>query len=277
VDDNSAGRVPELGAAIKFKGTGTWNGTVSPSVLSFETLASAGGGTVQRMVIANSGDVGIGTGSPESAFHISRINSAKFILEADTDNSGEDGNPLIEFRQDGSLVKGYIGFNESVGGGANMFRLGGYNGSDNWDAIVINPSNGRVGVKNANPSYELDVTGTIRGNNVSPSDRRLKENISKLTSNDLRLVTGFQYNLKSDGSFHYGVIAQEVEKIFPHMVSTDDQGMKSVAYNEFIPLLIEAYKEQIEINQKQNAQITELSNEISELKKLLLTSLKNEN
>jgi hypothetical protein len=139
-------------------------------------------------------------------------------------------------------------------------------------------SNGNFGIGTTTPSYKLDVNGEVRANNVAvSSDLRLKENIAPLTTNDLRLVTGFQYNLKSDGSFHYGVIAQEVEEIFPHMVSTDEQGMKSVAYNEFIPLLIEAYKEQIEINQKQNAQITELSNEISELKKLLLTSLKNEN
>jgi hypothetical protein len=98
------------------------------------------------------------------------------------------------------------------------------------------------------------------------SDRRLKENISKLTTNDLRLVTGFQYNLKSDGSFHYGVIAQEVEKIFPHMVSTDDQGMKSVAYNEFIPLLIEAYKELQKELQEKDKSLNSLQREVSGMK-----------
>jgi hypothetical protein len=82
-------------------------------------------------------------------------------------------------------------------------------------------------------------------------------------------VTGFQYNLKSDGSFHYGVIAQEVEEIFPHMVSTDDQGMKSVAYNEFIPLLIEKVKEQDEADRIQTEIIASQKNMIEELEKRL--------
>ena len=61
VEDNSSGRISEEAAAIKFLGTGTWNGSASPSLLSFETIGTAGGGTVQRMIIDSQGNVGIGT------------------------------------------------------------------------------------------------------------------------------------------------------------------------------------------------------------------------
>jgi hypothetical protein len=40
-----------------------------------------------------------------------------------------------------------------------------------------------------------------------------------------------------------GVIAQDVEKVFPELVTTDDQGYKRVAYYGLIAPLIEAVKE----------------------------------
>jgi Ca2+-binding EF-hand superfamily protein len=43
----------------------------------------------------------------------------------------------------------------------------------------------------------------------------------------------------------YGLIAQEVEKIFPEMVKTiDAKGYKGVDYMKLIPVLVEAIKEQ---------------------------------
>ncbi len=40
-----------------------------------------------------------------------------------------------------------------------------------------------------------------------------------------------------------GVIAQEVEKVFPELVVTDEQGLKRVEYSGLIAPLIEAVKE----------------------------------
>ncbi len=41
-----------------------------------------------------------------------------------------------------------------------------------------------------------------------------------------------------------GVIAQDVEKVFPELVNTDSDGYKSVNYSKLTPILIEAVKEQ---------------------------------
>jgi len=42
----------------------------------------------------------------------------------------------------------------------------------------------------------------------------------------------------------YGFVAQDVEKIFPDLVFTDKNGLKSIRYNSFIPLIVETLKEQ---------------------------------
>ena len=50
-------------------------------------------------------------------------------------------------------------------------------------------------------------------------------------------------DLKGDERYA-GVVAQEVEKVLPEVVSEDDDGMKSVAYGNMVGLLVEAIKEQ---------------------------------
>ncbi|MBK8353534.1 MAG: tail fiber domain-containing protein [Saprospirales bacterium] len=40
-----------------------------------------------------------------------------------------------------------------------------------------------------------------------------------------------------------GLIAQEVEKIYPELVQTDEQGFKSIDYAKLTPILVEAIKE----------------------------------
>ena len=41
-----------------------------------------------------------------------------------------------------------------------------------------------------------------------------------------------------------GVIAQEIEKVLPEVVTTRDNGYKAVKYEKIVPLLIQAIKEQ---------------------------------
>ena len=54
---------------------------------------------------------------------------------------------------------------------------------------------------------------------------------------------------------HYGVIAQQIEGIFPNLVLTDANGYKSVDYGHMAPILIEAIKEQQAIIEAQKKEI----------------------
>ena len=101
---------------------------------------------------------------------------------------------------------------------------------------------------------------TATGDVTAYSDIRFKHNVKTITNavdtvNNLRGVMFHKDNRNSTG-----VIAQEVEAVFPEVVHTNPEGLKSVAYGNIVGLLIEAVKEQ-------QIQITSLKEEINKLKK----------
>ncbi len=103
---------------------------------------------------------------------------------------------------------------------------------------------------------------------VQNSDERLKRDISPLTGSlsNLNKLTGYHYYWKEESRgwrLQTGLIAQEVEKVFPELVQKDNEGMLSVNYIGFIPHLIEVNKELATQNEK-------LTTEVNNLKKQLL-------
>jgi hypothetical protein len=77
------------------------------------------------------------------------------------------------------------------------------------------------------------------------SDKRLKKDIKPLNNSleSISKLNGYSYTLKKDNKKSIWVIAQEVEVVYPELVNTWDNGMKSVNYDWLIPALIESVKE----------------------------------
>ena len=110
-------------------------------------------------------------------------------------------------------------------------------------------SDGKVGIGTDDPQYKLHVVGgpiSVDSTSYS-SDIRWKENVATI-DNALDKVTqlrGVTYDWidpsRGEGP-QIGVIAQEMEKIFPEVVNTDSQGYKSVEYAKLVAPLIEAVK-----------------------------------
>ena len=98
------------------------------------------------------------------------------------------------------------------------------------------------GVIASKQSKPMDIRNYIRADRFyTRSDIRLKSNIEELTDDDLdklKKLVPKSYNFQNDNEKHFGFIAQDVEQQFPHLVSTDNEGMKSVNYLEMIPLLL---------------------------------------
>jgi hypothetical protein len=96
-----------------------------------------------------------------------------------------------------------------------------------------------------NALYYVPSTGTLSATNFnSLSDMALKDNIMTLENpmNILEQLTGVQFTWKDNGLKSSGVIAQDIEKVLPHLVSTDENH-KTVNYLGIIPYLIETIKE----------------------------------
>lgn len=88
-------------------------------------------------------------------------------------------------------------------------------------------------------------TGTLSSTIVtSTSDENLKTNIVTIQNSldIIKQLRGVEYNWKDTGQKSMGVVAQEVEKVLPYLVSENENG-KSVMYSNMIGLLIEAVKD----------------------------------
>jgi len=91
--------------------------------------------------------------------------------------------------------------------------------------------------------YESRSSKIIAG--TVPSDERLKENITTV-ENALGIIMALNvYNFMWKGTNigDIGLLAQEVEKVFPQAVKTLDNGVKVIDYNKLIALIIKAIKE----------------------------------
>jgi hypothetical protein len=160
-----------------------------------------------------------------------------------------DTSPVIEFRNDGSLVSatGVIRTNVAFSvldgstGDARGMRMG---------SLLVSNAYADSGSVPTNGAY---IKGVIRGGDdivaYFSSDERLKDNIEIIESplNKIEKIGGysFEWNDKQDTytGRDYGVIAQEIEEILPELVTTRDNGYKAVKYEKIIPLLIESIKE----------------------------------
>ena len=89
--------------------------------------------------------------------------------------------------------------------------------------------------------------------------------IKKITNPLERIIQleGVSFNWKKDNQESIGLIAQDVEKVFPEIVSTNKEGLKTVAYGNLIAPLIEAFKAK---NEAQDNKIEQLIKEIEQLK-----------
>jgi hypothetical protein len=99
------------------------------------------------------------------------------------------------------------------------------------------------------------VNGTLTVASIGyASDERYKRNIQPLQQSldKLTRLKGVSYDWRTDefsgkgfeDGRQIGLIAQEVEKILPELVLTDDKGFKAITYDKIVPVLIEAVKEQ---------------------------------
>ncbi len=143
----------------------------------------------------------------------------------------------------------------SSGTGASM-GAGSFGIWDNTSSayrFVISPS-GNVGIGATTPTQKLHVIGNILASGtITPSDSRLKENISELNYGlkEILRLRPVSYNWKNEpnGKKVLGLIAQETVKVTPEVIELpqSEKDYYSMNYVQLIPVLIKAAQE---LNQK---------------------------
>jgi hypothetical protein len=143
--------------------------------------------------------------------------------------------------------------------------------------------NGNVGIGTTPSTYKLTVNGSAWcSGSWTGSDIRWKKNIMPLdnTLQGIMSLQGVNYDLRTDefpqmgfeSGNQIGLIAQDVEKVFPLLVSTDNNGYKAVAYDKLSVVLIEALKEQQKQIESQNERIERLEKMIEEMQGVIIAS-----
>ena len=139
----------------------------------------------------------------------------------------------------------------------------------------LNIAHGRVGIGVMNPGYHLDIAGDCHASSFpTSSDSRFKTDVRQVENaldrlTQIRGVT-FDWNEKyealgrSTGHRELGVIAQEVEKVFPELVTTwGEENYRAVDYGRLSGVLIEAIKELKSENDEMKKELAELRQLIS--------------
>ncbi len=145
----------------------------------------------------------------------------------------------------------YMGWNYTSGTGETDFIN--HRGGGTGGFIFYNTADGTTLTQLAYINSSGDVCSASGVFNTC-SDIRFKRDIVRVSSalKKINNLTGNYYYWKTDEfadrnfrkTRQLGLIAQELEKEFPELVYEDDKGYKSVDYDHFIPVLLEAIKEQ---------------------------------
>lgn len=214
------------------------------------------------------------------------------VLQFNDDNSGNltmcigggnvgigNSNPSRKLSVQSTSTPGFFHNNTNVAGSyCQIWQLGGsetvagssyylYCDTDNIGVRVVIYGNGNLA--NVNNSYG------------AYSDIKLKENITDATPklNDLLKVKIRNFNLKGENIKQIGVVAQELEEIFPGLIEESDDTIKNedgeyiktgektktVKYSVFVPMLIKAIQEQQAQIESQNTLIQELTTRLTAL------------
>jgi hypothetical protein len=210
------------------------------------------------LTVQGNGNVGIGLSNAIGGLHIDRpeVGGLSGSLQATALgvvlSGGSSGSPSIELRGDSKTP--YIDFAEAA--------------NQDYTTRLISQG-GVLNVYGVNGGVLLNVRGGLQATSVTQtSDARFKTNVRPLGGAlaSVLALRGVRYEWNALGIKHggtagapqVGFLAQELEKVYPELVSTDKDGYKAVNYAQLTPVLLEAIKELAARNEALEASNTAL-------------------
>ena len=247
--------------ALKANTTGIFNAAFGAGALLISTTASE--------------NTALGTGS---LYHdTTGYGNSATGFTALFNNASGIRNTAVGTAAGASLVTGnyntYIGYGVAGGSGENYVTRIGVSATDAnfsgtpttfisgiWGTtvtgspaqVVVN-ANGQLGVINSSERYKRDIAPLARD------------------SEKLSLLRPVSFHLKADpdGAIQYGLIAEEVDRVYPELVIRDNQGrIQGVRYDELAPMLLNEVQKQQQVNRAQAARIASLEQQVTKVNDL---------
>ena len=200
-------------------------------------------------------------------------------------NTVEESNNLVESESEKLLKTKLVLFENSD---INYLQVADTLIDENSTSLISTDTNSEIGKKlsldfnldNSLISYDLTKnlifnettlknTLNVERVNIS-SDLRIKENVKILDKglNIIDKVSCYDFNFIGKNEKVYGVIAQEIEEVLPHLVN-DISNIKRVDYIQFTPILINCVKELKSKNKILEDRVSNLENKLEKILKLL--------
>ncbi len=171
---------------------------------------------------------------------------------------------------------------------------GSYNQLTTYNTTYLAVTSGNVGIGAASAAYKLEIAGgdvnTTAGGyrdsgacvaGTCASDIRLKQNIVFLSGaldkiSQLNPISFEFIDSKFGQGRQYGLSAQDVEKVLPEIVKSDNDGIKKVRYGLEIQMyMLEAIKELKAENEQLRNNNADLEKRISTLERVVDSLLQN--
>ncbi len=235
-----------------------------------------------QMTIDNNGNVGIGTTA--SSYKLDVMGSAQITNKGDGalilmlnserpygfyqrgtgNHSGLDLRPTVDQKLisiSTSDQKMLAGFNDANVGP---------------DMVYFVPEGGLVGIGTNMPSNILTIlrnsaTDPIADGWTTYSSRRWKTNIQPINNalEYIKQLQGVRFDWKETGKSDIGLIAEDVGKVIPEVVTYEENGVdaKSVDYARLVSVLIEGMKEQQKVIEQQQKKLDDLIQKFNQLGK----------
>lgn len=223
------------------------------------------GAPTSSIDISSAGNVGIGTGSPDQTLVVKATTPSLTVQSAGTANIASMG-----LFQDQGGTRTFGGFFVLDATTSNL-RIATRTSNVDQTRMVIQNSNGNIGIATSAPTATLSVNGTANkpggGSWDVFSDERLK-NIKGRFNSGLKAVMQLQplrYEYKPDNALglksvgdHIGFGAQALQKIVPEAVSRNQNGYLQVNNDPILWTMLNAIKEQQKEIEQLKGQIKQL-------------------